>query len=171
MNNQLLESFVLNKVEKYIIHESTNIKYFNFVLPNKNKVKIEVNLNKNKNGEYIFSASGTETTPRGKYISGGQILYNLYSDLKSDKTFMIIYKIWKEYHLNDLQPGTQKQMYALKKVNLLNTNKYSEAVEYLKSIDLYIDKLPNGEDYKYGTKWLVKPIPEKTIKIIQKLLK
>jgi len=61
-----------------------------------------------------------------------------------------IIEIWKEYHLNDLTPGTPKQMEALKGKSL----GYKEAVEYLKTLKLDVD---NG--YSYGSAWLMTQIP------------
>lgn len=61
-----------------------------------------------------------------------------------------IIEIWKEYHLNDLTPGSPKQMELLKGKNL----GYTEAVEYLKTFDLDVD---NG--YAYGSAWLMTQIP------------
>ena len=65
-----------------------------------------------------------------------------------------IIEIWKEYHLNDLTPGTPKQMEALKGKSL----GYKEAVEYLKTLKLDVD---NG--YSYGSAWLMTQIPHNIV--------
>lgn len=82
-----------------------------------------------------------------KYISSNMEFKN------RDKLIRLI-EIWKEYHLNDLTPGTLRQMEALKDKNL----DYTEAVEYLKELNLYIDS-----GYSYGSAWLFKEIPNEII--------
>lgn len=89
--------------------------------------------------------------------SGGQNYDEIYNQYivgnpkfpKKAKLARII-EIWKEYHLNDLTPGTPKQMEALKGKSL----EYKEAVEYLKTLKLDVD---NG--YSYGSAWLMTQIP------------
>ena len=89
--------------------------------------------------------------------SGGQNydeIYNQYivgnPEFPKKAELARIIEIWKEYHLNDLTPGTPKQMEALKGKSL----GYEEAVEYLKTLKLDVD---NG--YSYGSAWLMTQIP------------
>lgn len=73
--------------------------------------------------------------------------------------------IWKNYHLNDMHAGTPAQEDALnKKFGGPDANRYSEQVEYLKSINLYED---NG--YRYGSGWLSRPVPEEVLQWLQNL--
>lgn len=65
-------------------------------------------------------------------------------------------EIWKAYHLNDMQPGTPKQMKIVKKCKT-----HEEAIEKLTAKNLLIDKHPTtGEPYKYGSAWLTLELPE-----------
>lgn len=116
----------------------------------------------------VFSASGDIwNSKHTDIISGGQNLDEMREHLKGNKDFETIHSMWKKYHLNDMHAGTEKQEKALeKKFGGVNANKYSEQVEYLKSIGLYED---NG--YKYGTGWLKRDIPEADLKTIVALIR
>lgn len=103
---------------------------------------------------YVFSASAH--APR----YWGQCLDYIHEDIEQFMTpdelkalYRRIYEVWREYHLNDMQSGTKTQTEALTK-ELHRVDHYTEACEYLKSIDLLEDR-----GYKYGTGWLCKEIP------------
>ena len=103
---------------------------------------------------YVFSASAH--APR----HWGQCLDYIHEDIEQFMTpdelkalYRRIYEVWREYHLNDLQSGTKTQTEALTK-ELHRVDHYTEACEYLKSINLLEDR-----GYKYGTGWLCKEIP------------
>ena len=71
-----------------------------------NLVTIEISFDDTR-----FSASGNVWNRlQTDIISGGQNLDELYEYLKDDGLFLKIYSIWKQYHLNDMTPGTPKQM-------------------------------------------------------------
>jgi hypothetical protein len=96
--------------------------------------------------------------------SGGQNLDEIAKYLK-DPNFKTIYKIWKEYHLNDMQAGTKKQTAAVNLwINEGNKYEYDLVCEYLKSINLYIDR-----GYKYGSNWLYKSIPVEIVNYIKNI--
>lgn len=73
-----------------------------------------------------------------------------------------IVSTWKRWHLNDLKAGTKKQEDALKKMK--GKYDYDKAVKFLKKKKLYSDK-----GYKYGTDWLVEPLPESVASNVEKL--
>ncbi len=103
---------------------------------------------------WIFAASGCIWNAVGSDIySGGQNLDEIAKYI-TDPRLLTIYEIWKEYHLNDLQPGTKKQMDFLGE-----RTDYDDECKRLG--DLFVDK-----NYKYGHDWLCKPIPES---VVQKL--
>lgn len=78
--------------------------------------------------------------------SSGQIVDEINPKNTAQRMFV---DFWKEYHLNDMQAGTKKQMEYLKENNI---NKgYRESENALKDANLYED---NG--YKYGSAWLFK---------------
>lgn len=112
---------------------------------------IEVELIKEEGGLNL-SMSGTLKDSWGQNYDE---LYEQYvvensEFTKKDKLARLI-EIWKQYHLNELTPGTPKQMELLKDKDL----GYTEAVDYLKAFDLNID---NG--YAYGSAWLRTEIPQ-----------
>ena len=77
--------------------------------------------------------------------------------------FNRVFEIWKEYHLNDMQSGTQIQTEILlaKDPTLHYATNYSDACRYLENQGLLYH---NG--YKYGSGWLCKPIPESVVEEI-----
>lgn len=127
-----------------------------------NKVTVDLCLYKKDNGEIRFTACGDVwNSKQTDIIAGGQCLDELYKFLGKNKTYQMIYTWWKNYHLNDSNPGTEKQMAALKEAEKQEPNKYWDyeaCCNYLKSINLYED---NG--YKYGHGWIYKEIPQETL--------
>jgi len=88
---------------------------------------------------------------------GGQI----YDELKNlngiNKSYIeTITKVWKEWHLNDMQPNCIHQ-------KAFNCNKG----DFTKQAEIETKKCPKG--YKYGSKWLIKELPTEVIKQIQYL--
>lgn len=79
--------------------------------------------------------------------------------------------IWGEWHLNDMTKGTPLQEQAVKHwLSLGNKFDYEKVCEYLKSIGLYTDRLPEGMTahagafdenglYKYAYAWLKRDVP------------
>lgn len=127
-----------------------------------NKVTITIEL---KEGN-IFTASGDVwNMHQTDIVCGGQCLDEIKKYIHN-KTFDTIYRLWKLYHLNDTHTGTREQEKALKqKFGGVNANKYDEQCEYLKSINLYIDK-----GYKFGSGWLKEEIPTDDLQVIKNLL-
>lgn len=111
---------------------------------------------------------------------GGQCLDKIFNFKKADKDFLKVYEWWKEYHLNDLNAGTEEQMKAVKEWTSKGNNyDYAEVCGYLKGIDLY--ELPfdgytagqkyNGEPYRYGRDWVIKEIPENVVDEIKEFIR
>ena len=127
-----------------------------------NAVDIEMEL---KDGR--FSASGNIWNSRHTdIVSGGQNIDEIAEHFKGNKDVQEIHSLWKQYHLNDMHAGTQKQEEALmKKFGNRNASDYDKHVEYLKSQGLYED---NG--YRYGSGWLKWDIPKQDEQRIQSLI-
>ena len=126
-----------------------------------NKITVKVEL---KEGDIFSACAFVWNIYQTDIICGGQCLDEIKKYIHN-KTFNIIYRLWKLYHLNDLHAGTKKQEKALKqKFGGVNANKYDEQCEYLKSINLYND---NG--YKFGTGWLKEEIPASDVFEIKRL--
>lgn len=99
--------------------------------------------------------------------SSGQIYDSIMNNLDilyvpKDNIKQLI-EIWKEYHLNDLQAGTKKQMDCIKDMESngfdTSANNYYEIINHLEEVY----KLGYDGHYKYGSNWLCKPIPQNII--------
>lgn len=123
-----------------------------------------------------FAASGNIWNRLGTDIlSGGQNLDTIKkysSQLKNRNTFYKIYNVWKSYHLNDLTPGSPKQMEFIK-THYKNNFNYDLVCNELAKNDLLFDKsyLYDGKPYRYGTAWLKTEIPSNIKNNINNLLK
>lgn len=107
---------------------------------------------------YVFGASAHGMRHWGQCLDYLQTNAERYIMPESKRElFNRICEIWNEYHLNDLQGGTRKQTEHLTK-ELHRADHYTEACEYLKSIDLFEDR-----GYKYGHGWLCKEIPSEIV--------
>lgn len=98
---------------------------------------------------------------------GGQCLDTIAKYIDTPE-FREIHRLWRNYHLNGMHAGTVEQEEAIDKY-LAETNKrydYKEVCNYLESIGLLTD----GE-YRYGTGWLYRSIPEKDLNKIRDLIK
>ena len=127
-----------------------------------NSVEVRVELS----DKGVFTASANIwNSKHTDCVCGGQCLDEVAKYVKSDK-FKKIYRLWEQYHLNDMHPGTEKQEEALKAAGLNSwANNYSDCCDYLESINLLVD---NG--YKFGTGWLKRDIPAEDVAEIEKLL-
>lgn len=141
-----------------------------------NEVTVDIEWKPNNSGKMVFSASGDVwNNIHTDIYCGGQCLDTLndFPEIKANPTFQKIYRLWKNYHLNDMHPGTIEQERALESefgANLILT-KYEERCDYLKAINLYEVPHPvTGEPYEYGHGWIYYEIPEEDIKIIEELL-
>lgn len=138
-----------------------------------NLVTVEIELNE-KDGKEVFTACGNVwNTRKTNIVTGGQCLDELAKYIHTD-IFKTIYRLWKQYHLNDMHAGTEEQENALKeavkegKLQKYGANNYEETCNYLKSIDLY-EVEHQGKPYKYGHGWLYREIPEEDLQIIKSL--
>ena len=127
-----------------------------------NSVEVRVELS----DKGVFTASANIwNSKHTDCVCGGQCLDEVAKYVKSDK-FKKIYRLWKQYHLNDMHAGTEKQEEALKVAGLESwANNYSKCCDYLESINLLVD---NG--YKFGTGWLKRDIPVEDVAEIERLL-
>jgi len=72
-------------------------------------------------------------------------------------------KIWDEWHLNDMKPGTIRQEKRIKEKAIQNKPQdfYLHCRQLLEKENLLID---NG--YEYGSQWLFAPLPDDVIKFL-----
>lgn len=97
--------------------------------------------------------------------NNGQNIEEIKDLISNNKELLItkedlqtIVDIWKEWHLNDMNAGTEKQTNFIDEWKKSNKYDYSLVCEVLKKVNLYEDN-----NYKYGNGWLIKPITEDII--------
>ena len=127
-----------------------------------NLVEVKVELS----DKGVFTASATVwNSKKTDCVCAGQCLDEIAKHIKSDK-FKKIHRLWKQYHLNDMHAGTEKQETALIEAGLTSfASDYRKCCNYLESIDLLVD-----DGYKFGTGWLKRDIPVEDIAEIERLL-
>ena len=148
------------KFGKYAIYSNRKI----------NEVDVELRLEEKENGQQVFTACGNAWNIRHTdIVMGGQCFEELAKYVKNP-LFKEIYRLWKNYHLNDMHAGTVEQEEAIEAWKAEgNRYDYSAVCEYLKSINLY-EVEHEGKPYKYGHGWLYIEIPEKDLNLIKKII-
>jgi len=137
----------------------------------KNLVTVEIGLKDDEQGRPCFTASGEIWNSRqSDCVLGGQCLDDI-AKYVDDSIFKKIHRLWKLYHLNDMNAGTQEQDKVIKEWQAQgNKYDYTAACEYLKSIGLYEVEF-EGKPFKYGYGWIYYPIADNDLKEIKELLK
>ena len=136
---------------------------------------------------------------RSDIVSGGQNLYEISKYITGNPLFDEIYDLWEKYHLNGINAGTHRQTAALiaeterrnaehhkngekDEEPLTYASRFYDACDYLKSINLFIDTLGEGEllrdeteevrhdHYPYGHGWVAYVLDKKAIERIKSLL-
>ena len=135
---------------------------------NDNLIQVEIELKKHsKNSKllddsllpinedyYTFSVTGGIWDRRKfDFLTCGQCLDTILELIPNNKLFKRIHKLWKLYHLNDLQAGTKKQQRMLDKY-ADNNYEYDNCIRVLKKHRSYNDK-----GYEYGAQWLLNKLP------------
>lgn len=118
-----------------------------------------------KKEKVVVISGGVWNHMHTDYMMCGQCLDDLLDLMPDNEVLKIVHPIWKEYHSNNLHAGTKGQEEALQLYfyEIGQDYDFSKAVEYLKLIGLYEDR-----GYKYGSSWLLKPVPGD---VIEKLMK
>lgn len=128
-------------------------------IKDKYTVHVHLELRTNKDNKPAFSC----WADCNRLHAHGQCLddINPYMD---NTIWKIIYRLWKEYHLNDLNAGTRKQDNILRLEGLENAQ-YTDKVRALKANGLLVD---NG--YTYGHGWLYREIPADDLAVIKAII-
>lgn len=137
-----------------------------------NEVTVELNLTGTED-KPIFSASccvwnGSHTD----CIMGGQCLDNVLPYMRGNALFKEIVELWKKHHLNDLNAGTPEQMQCIREhKDEINEEDgwYIKELNLLKKYGLDVVEW-EGKDYKYGTAWIYRPIPETDLNRIKEII-
>lgn len=119
-----------------------------------------------------FSASGgIWQTNKRDYTTCGQILEELLEFFPNDELLNRIVTVWRKWHLNDLTPGSPKQMefLAQHEQNAPKTNYYEWAKDKLTFAYLNPDEsfIYNGKEYEYGSAWLKTELPDTVVNEIE----
>lgn len=113
-----------------------------------------------------FSASGNYWNIRKTDVNQcGQIIGQITKDFPKSEIAKRIYNVWKEWHLNDMAPGSPAQEAAI--LEWKNTGQkytHTRACCYLEKIGLLRDE--SFQSYKYGSAWLKVDLPRHIIKEI-----
>ena len=117
--------------------------------------RVDIALQKKDNGQIVFTACGQYRW------WWGQCLDFMNDYLKWDFVWDKIYYRWKNYHLNDMHAGTPKQENLLEMGRLagVDLSSYDKQLNFLREYFVECDEV-DWKPYKYGTKWLYRPIPE-----------
>lgn len=94
-------------------------------------------------------------------VSCGQNLDTI-REYVSDPTFLELYDLWKNWHLNDMHAGTEAQEKILKEYFTDGKRyDYETACNVLGAHGMLTDYnyIHNGKPYRYGTAWLKRDIP------------
>lgn len=102
----------------------------------------------------VGSVSEKEPDHRWKAETSGQCVDKIQEVWSEYPEIMELCEIWEKWHLNSMQAGSRAQIEYLEQFPNLS---YDEALEKLEAVDLVIDK---SSGYKYGSKWLVSPLPD-----------
>lgn len=81
-------------------------------------------------------------------------------------------KIWKRWHLNELNGGSPKQEAFLRELDAKNEGiGYQQACEALKEAGIYEDAdfIYKGKPYRYGSAWLKEEVPVEVLEWLQNL--
>ena len=146
-----------------------------------NLITAEVSLNTDRRFPVFTAYMGVWNGNHTDYVTAGQIFDAFNHVPENDALFQEIKKLWKLYHLNDMNAGTKAQTLALEKAGHTDANSYDKDVEYLKRKGLYEVRLTPteakynpkyaGKPYKYGSGWIYYPIPAKDMARIKKILR
>lgn len=129
-----------------------------------NAVDIDLELRDKPQGKVFSMSAGIWDSKKTDYICCGQMCDKLPALYPNNQLVKRLVELWGKYHLNDMNTGTEKQEKELRKAGKEKAD-YTEQCEYLESINLYFDG-----NYKYGSAWLFRPIPENIINEIEQII-
>lgn len=138
-----------------------------------NAVELQVELRKDEKGRDEFSVScDVWNAHHTDIICGGQCLDDaiiMKSRKNNNRLYNKIVDLWKRNHLNTMHAGTPEQEACLKKVLGDRYHSYEEDCKVLEENNLLVVNF-EGENYKYGTKWLYREISAEDMEWINKIL-
>jgi len=150
-----------------------------------NLAEFEWSLKESPDGP-VFSMSGSIWNHRKTDIhAGGQCCNEILEFFPNDHKAARLVKIWEQHHLNHLNPGTPEQDAELnRRTRPTGLDYYTWACDTLKAAGLYevplvpgmrcagtfpAEVLSGERGYRYGERWLYRPIPQETIEELKAL--
>lgn len=130
-------------------------------LKGKYTVRVHLELETNGDNKPRFSC-WAECYRLGKH---GQCLDAINPYMKNNTLWNIIYRLWKNYHLNNLHAGTKKQEQKLEEVFGDLTVDYKDKCDCLSEYGLLED-----DGHKYGQDWMLWEIPADDLAIIKAIM-
>lgn len=140
------------------------------------KVRLEIGLNENDEGKWCLAICGDVRSPAGECVAGGQCLDEIFAFKEMDP-WRPLHGIWRDWHCNDMTPGSPKQEAAVRKWRERRRKAgtwnggwdYEEACKMLERRGLLVDKSfkYRGKPYRYGTAWLTRDIPEDVLAVVR----
>ncbi|MGL6127553.1 hypothetical protein, partial [Chryseobacterium artocarpi] len=88
--------------------------------------------------------------------SYGQI-YDSIKPATKDQERLV--KLWREYHLNDMQAGTENQCKCVEQFQFVREGETLTHQDM--QLHLAINSLETDNGYRWGHSWLLKPLPDK----------
>ena len=130
-----------------------------------NKVDVTVRLYDKDDGRVVLGIMGGFWNGRGTdYVCCGQCLDTI-AEFVHDPLFLKIYGWWKDWHLNSMHLGNEKQEAYLKSKGV-SIHDYDAGHAALKAVGMEKD----SDGIEYGHKWYWHPIPEPVLSEIKALL-
>lgn len=130
-------------------------------LKGKYTVRVHLELETEYDNKPIFHC-WAECYRLGKH---GQCLDAINPYMKNNTLWKIIYRIWKEHHLNNMHAGTKKQEQKLEEVFGDLLVDYKDKCNCLSDYGLLED-----DGHKYGHDWLYWEIPADDLAIIKAII-
>ena len=130
-------------------------------LKGKYTVRVHLELETDGDNKPIFSC-WAECYRLGKH---GQCLDAINPYMKNNTLWNIVYRLWKNYHLNNLHAGTKKQEQKLEEVFGDLTVDYKDKCDCLSEYGLLED-----DGHKYGQDWMLWEIPADDLAIIKAIM-
>ena len=138
------------------------------------EVTLEVELRDIDKGPEFSVCGNLWNSRHTDILWGGQCVDNLFEEfgkqMERPKLYAEILQLWRKYHLNGMNAGTEEQTEAVEEWKAQgNAYDYTKVCDYLKEIGLYEVEY-EGTPYRYGTGWLYREIPEVSLNRIKKII-
>ena len=133
-------------------------------LKDKYTVHVHLELRTNNDNKPVFSCCAD----CNRLHTHGQGLDIINPYMQNNTMWKIVYRLWKEHHLNDMHAGTEAQEAILEEDfgEDLYKLSYTGRCRWLSRYNLLVD---NG--YKYGHGWLYREIPADDLAVIKAIIK